>query len=306
MDPDAALVIVNYRTPALVERCVETVRAADPDLRLETVIVDNASRDGSAERLSASLPGVRVIAMAENRGFAAGVNEGFRDTQAELVIVLNPDTEVSSGALTALVDRLRAQPQVGLAAPMLEGPDGELQPSGYLRFPNLLTLSLEICVPLSYVLSYVPKLHPYALSPEALAGGGRVEHVTGAAMAIRRGAYEDVGPLDESFFMYLEETEWQLRLRKRGWLVELEPAARVCHLVRGGGEEALTPPLQGVSSAVRYLEMQGVPRVISKLVLAAAIVSSWITLRLIACLPGKRSKAAGQARAYRQLLRALG
>jgi N-acetylglucosaminyl-diphospho-decaprenol L-rhamnosyltransferase len=304
-EPDAALVIVNYCTPELVERCLQTVDASSAGLRLQKVVVDNASGDGSVERLRASLADAKVIAMPDNGGFAAGVNAGFRETEAELVIVLNPDTEVRAGALAALIARLREHPRAGVVGPRLEDGDGELQSSAYRRFPNLWTLSLEMCVPLSYALVYLPKLHPYALAPPELAAGGPVAHVCGAAMAIRRAAYEQAGELDEGFFMYLEETEWQRRVGAHGWLVELEPAARVCHLVRGGGEEALAPPLQGASSAVRYLRMQGVPPLFSRAVLGATFVSSWITLRLIACLPSKRVRAAGQARAYRRLLRAL-
>jgi GT2 family glycosyltransferase len=124
-------------------------------------------------------------------------------------------------------------------------------------------------------------------------------------MAIRRTAYTDAGPLDEGYFLYLEETEWQRRVAAGGWAIEVEPAARVCHLVRGGGEAALVPPEHGVRSAMRYLRSQGVPTVVSRSVLAVVFISSWITLRLIACLPSKRARAMGQARAYRSLLRVL-
>ena len=302
---DAAVVIVNYRTPELVERCLASVADTCGKLRFETVVVDNDSRDGSIERLRGSLPGATVIAMPENRGFAAGVNAGFRHTAAELVIVLNPDTEVRPGALEALLGRLREHPRTGVVAPLLEGPDGEIAPSAYRRFPNLLTLSIDMCLPASYALQLAPTLHPHTVSPAALRSGGRVVHVTGAAMVIRRRAYLEAGPLDEGFFLYLEETEWQRRVAGRGWAIELEPAARVCHLVRGGGEAALVPPAYGVKSALRYLRMRGVPVAVTRAVLAAACMSSWVTLRLIALLPGKRAKAAGQARAYRSLLRAL-
>jgi GT2 family glycosyltransferase len=200
---------------------------------------------------------------------------------------------------------MREHPRTGLVAPLLENADGEPQPSGYKRFPSLLTLSVDMSVPISYALSYVPDLHPHVLPPKALAAGGRVAHVTGAAMVIRREAYRDAGPLDESFFMYLEETEWQRRLARRGWMIEIEPAARVCHLIRGGGEAALTPPLQGVKSAMRYLRLQGVPAVLARSALGLTFLSSWLTLRLIACLPSKRSRAAASARAYRRLLRGL-
>ena len=302
---DAAVVIVNYRTPELVERCVASLHSSCADLSLDLVIVDNDSQDGSVERLRDSVPEGRVIQMSENRGFAAGVNAGFAHTEAAVVIVLNPDTEVRADALQLLIGRLARHPRTGVAAPLLEGPGGELTPSGYRRFPNLLMLGIDMCVPIAYALELAPAMHPHVLSPRELVVGGRVAHVCGAAMAIRRRAYDEAGPFDEGFFLYLEETEWQGRVAERGWDIELEPQARVCHLVRGGGDAALAPSEHGVTSTLRYLQMQGVPMAASRAMLALALGSSWLTLRLISLLPSKRGKATSQARAYRSLLRAL-
>lgn len=302
-DVDAAVVIVNYRSAALVERCLESVRAHGGALKLETVVVDNDSRDGSVERLRAALPDAEVVAMAENGGFAVGVNAGFRHTRAELVILLNPDTEVRARALEAMLAYLREHPRTGVLAPLLEDGEGRLTPNGYRRFPNLLTLGLDLCLPLGYALAYAPGLHPYAMSPAALRAGAPPVHVCGAALAIRRAAYLQAGPFDEDFFLYLEETEWQQRVAQAGWGIELESSARVCHLVRGGGEEALAPSPHFVASALLYLRRRGVPTLLSRLALSACLGLSWATLCLIALLPTKRAKATGQARAYRSLLR---
>jgi N-acetylglucosaminyl-diphospho-decaprenol L-rhamnosyltransferase len=300
--PDAAIVIVNYRTAALVEECLASVRDTSAGLALETVIVDNDSADGSVERLRTAAPDADVIEMPNNRGFATGVNAGFRNSKAEFVIVLNPDTEMRAGALHALLERLRRHPLAGVVAPLLEDSDGRLEANGYRRFPGLLTLGLDLCLPFAYALSYAPSLHPYVYPPQALRAGGPVAHVCGAAMAIRRSAYEQAGPLDESFFLYLEETEWQQRVTERGWTIEIAPQARVCHLVRGGGEHAQAPSPHFIAGAMRYLSLRGVPVVISRAVLALALASSWITLCAIACLPSKRAKASRQARAYGSLL----
>lgn len=305
--PDAAIVIVNYRSAALVERCLRSVSAGSGSLRLEVVVVDNDSRDGSVERLRAALPTAAVVAMPDNGGFAVGVNAGFRHSHAELVILLNPDTEVNEGALPALVERLREHRRTGVVAPLLEDGEGNLVANGYRRFPGLLTLALDLCLPFGYAFAYAPRLHPYAIAPAALRAGVQPVHVCGAALAIRREAYERVGPFDESFFLYLEETEWQRRVARAGWAIELEPAARVRHLVRGGGEEALVPSLHFVTGALRYLRMQHVPPILARAVFALALVLSWVALRLIACVPSKRARATQQARAYGALLRvALG
>jgi N-acetylglucosaminyl-diphospho-decaprenol L-rhamnosyltransferase len=305
--PDAAVVVVNYRSAELVERCLRSVAAGSGGLDLEVVVVDNDSRDGSVERLRSALPAAAVVAMSENGGFATGVNAGFRHSRAPLVILLNPDTEVRAGALGALIGLLREHPRTGVVAPLLEDAEGQPASNGYRRFPGLLTLALDLCLPFGYAFAYAPRLHPYAISPAALRAGVQPVHVCGAALAIRREAYEQAGQFDEGFFLYLEETEWQRRVARAGWAVELEPAARVCHLVRGGGEEALAPSPHFVAGALRYLRMQRVPTILARAVFALALALSWATLRLIACVPAKRAQARRQARAYGALLRvALG
>jgi N-acetylglucosaminyl-diphospho-decaprenol L-rhamnosyltransferase len=301
---DAAVVIVNYRTAALVERCLDSVAATCEELKLETIVVDNASRDGSVERLRASRPVADVIAMPANRGFAAGVNAGFRHSRAEVVILLNPDTEVRPGALPALVARLRAHPRAGVAAPLLETGEGKLAVNGYRRFPGLLTLAMDLCVPMGYALVHAPALHPYAMSPTALRAGEEPAWVSGAALAIRRSAYEQAGSFDEGFFLYFEETEWQRRVTRHGWRIEIVPDARVSHLMRGGGDDALVHSPHFVPSALRYLRMRRVPLVVARTVLAISLGLSWVALGLISRIPAKHARASGQARAYGSLLRA--
>ena len=280
---DAALVIVNFRTPDLVERCL---RAVGEDVG-ERVVVDNASGDGSVERLRAR--GVEVVARAANDGFAAGVNAGFAATRAPVVVVLNPDTEPRPGAIARLVERLERAPRAGVAGPRLVFADGTPQPSAYRRFPGLGILFLELCTPVGYLLVHLPRLDPYRGTPAA--------HVYGAAMAIRRAAYADAGPFDEGFFLYLEETEWQRRVRDRGWTVEVADDAEVVHLVRGGGAAADAPSPHFVRSARRYLRRQGHRDGVVRVVLGAALWFSVVFLRAI----GRRERAA----AYRALAAVL-
>ncbi len=302
---DAAVVIVNYRSAELVERCVASVerQAAEAGVELEVVVIDNDSRDGSVERLRAALPRARVVAMPSNGGFASGVNAGFRHSAAELVVLLNPDTELRAGALGALLAHARANPRAGVVAPLLEDADGRVAPSAYRRFPGLLALSLDLCLPFGYAVVHAPWLHPYAIAPAASQAGARPAHVCGAALAIRRAAFEQGGPFDEGFFLYLEETEWQRRVAAAGWEIELEPAARVCHLVRGGGEESLAPSPHFVVSALRYLRMRGVPTPLARAAFAVSLALSWAALGGIACVPSKRVRARVQMRAYGALLR---
>jgi GT2 family glycosyltransferase len=278
------------------------VRATQGGLDLQIVVIDNASGDGSAARLRQSLPDATVVELEANRGFAAGVNAGFRHTSAEFVVVLNPDTELAPGALAQLLGRLREHPRTAVVAPLLEHADGRLAPNGYRRFPGLFTIALDLCIPLGYARLATRLPHPAAMSPAALRAGARPAWVCGAAMAIRRAAYAQAGDLDEDFFLYFEETEFQQRLARCGWTVELAPGATARHLLRGGGAEALAHSPHFLASALRYLRMRGVPVAVSRAVLAVSLALSWLGLRLIACLPAKRAQAGEQARAYRELL----
>ena len=290
-EPDASLVIVNYRTPELTDRCLSLAGEAADGLVLERVVVDNASGDGSAARLRDRHPGLTVVEEPANRGFAAGVNAGFAATSAAFVLVLNPDTEPQPGAFRRLVEHLRRSEGTGVAAPLLQHPGGGVQRNAHRRFPNLLTLFVDFCVPLGYLLALRPELHPHELSEGETERGGAAAHVNGAALAIRRSAYEAAGGFDEGFFMYLEETEWQQRVHRSGWAIEVVPSARVTHLTRAGaGMAAITD--RYLPSVYRYMALQGHRGRSVDLVLTVATAMSRATLAASArVFPSRRESA---------------
>jgi GT2 family glycosyltransferase len=293
--PDAAVVIVNYRSSDHALRTAQaSARASAVD---ELLVVDNASGDGSGRRLEQE--GLRVLARERNDGFAAAVNAGFAATKSPYVVVLNADAEPRQSAIDRLVERLRLSPDVGVAAPRLLYADGSTQASHYRRFPGPLVLFTELSFPLGYLVMHkLTWLDPYRARPGAV----RLAHATGAALAIRRAAYDDAGPFDEGFFLYLEETEWQERATRRGWTVEAVADAEVVHLVRGGGQAAGTPSPYFVASAERYLRLRGVSRRTARTALGAGILSSCGGLRVIAALfPSRRSAALRTAHAYDRL-----
>jgi N-acetylglucosaminyl-diphospho-decaprenol L-rhamnosyltransferase len=298
---DFAVVVVNHRSAELAARCLRAVEADGPG---EVVVVDNASGDGSPAFLRERHPGVKVLERAVNDGFAAAVNAGFAATGAPIVAVLNADTEPRPGALPALTAHLESCPRAGVAAPRLVGADGTLQPSAYRRAPGLAMLVVDLCLPLGHVLSRFAQLDPYRVPPGRWRDGAEVAHVTGAAMAIRRDAWLAAGPLDEGFFLYLEETEWQERVRAAGFSVELVASAQVVHLGQGGAA-ALAPSPYFVASMRRYLALRGVPPVIVR----AAITGSLALSRLAArtenvVLPPDRRTGGARAAAYDALWRA--
>jgi N-acetylglucosaminyl-diphospho-decaprenol L-rhamnosyltransferase len=289
--PEFAVVIVNYRSASLARRCAELASAEGP---AEVLVVDNASQDGSVEALRAA--GLQVLARPDNDGFAAGVNAGFAHTTAPYVVVLNPDCEPRSGSLRKLVTHLEQHPAAGVAAPRLLNADGSPQPSAYRRQPGLVTIATELCVPFGLLLEHIPRLDTYRLRDWS--HGSRVAHVIGAALAVRREAHAASGGLDESFFLYLEETEWQGRVRRAGFTIELVPEAEVVHLVRGGGEAALAPSPHYVASARRYLRLRGAHPALVDAALRTSITISRLAARAWDVAPGATHTGGARVRAW--------
>ncbi len=247
--PDVTVLVVNYRTEAMTGEAIAAARAAAGPLSIEVVVVDNGSTPESAQRLRDAAPGATIVEEAENRGFAAGVNAGLRVASAPRVLLLNSDAFPRDDAVARLARYLDDHPRAGLVAPRLLHPDGRVQVNAYKRLPSLLTLFFDFAAPL-HPLDGTP-LHPHALPKARLARSGPVAHVMGAAMMVRRAAADAVGPLDEQFFLYLEETDWQRRMAAAGWEIHLEPEAAVVHMERGSsGHDVVSPHY--LRSAQRY------------------------------------------------------
>jgi GT2 family glycosyltransferase len=237
-------VIVNYRTAALTIDCLRSLApevAARPDTRV--VVVDNDSQDGSLEAIRAAVGAegytgwARVMAAGGNRGFSAGNNIGLSLLLAEApppawLWLLNPDTLVRPGAVGALLARGQAAPRVGVVGSRLEARDGAPQAQTF-NFPSLLgELDRGLRFgPLSRWLSshagrWLGGHAQGALPAEA----ARVDWVSGASLLIRRETLQEIGPMDDGYFLFFEEVDLCRRAAQAGWTCWYEPAARVVHL----------------------------------------------------------------------------
>jgi N-acetylglucosaminyl-diphospho-decaprenol L-rhamnosyltransferase len=223
--PELAVVIVNHNAGAYLIRCLRSVLERSGDVELEIVVVDNASTDGSAEEAAAAFPQARLI-RCENRGFAAGVNVGIRVTSAPSVLVLNPDVEIVSGTLAELVRLAEARPRAGAIGPRILNPDGTVYPSGR-TVPSLPTAVGHAF--LGPVWPRNPFTRRYHLADWDRTTERRVDWISGAAFLLRRRALEEVGPLDERFFLYAEEVDLFKRLREAGWDIVFTPSLEVVH-----------------------------------------------------------------------------
>jgi N-acetylglucosaminyl-diphospho-decaprenol L-rhamnosyltransferase len=216
-------VIVSYNVRDLLLRCIASLKA---DGVHDIVVVDNASRDGSADAVRASEPEVTVLALTTNVGFAAGVNRGVARTSAPYVLIVNPDVVVEPGSTKALVDALERDEQLGIVGPRIETAEGEVYPSAR-AFPNLVDAAGHAF--LHFVWPSNPFSRRYRMLDWDRGTARDVDWVAGTHVLVRRTAWDAVGGFDEAYFMYMEDVDLCWRLRRAGWRTGYEPAARVSH-----------------------------------------------------------------------------
>lgn len=242
--PDAALprlsiIIVSWNVRNLLRVCLQSLLddVAAVGLAAEILVVDSASADGTPQMVAAEFPSVRLLAQSDNVGFARGNNLGLAAARGAYLLLLNPDTQVRPGALAHLLTYLHANPEVGLVGPQLLNPDGSLQ-SSRRRFPTLATFIWES----TWLQPYAPRavLRRYYAQDLPDDAVNDVDWVSGAAMLTRRAVVEQVGGLDEGYFMYSEELDWCRRIRLAGWRIVYLPQARIVHHIGKSSEQAVT------------------------------------------------------------------
>lgn len=224
-----SVVIVNYNTAELVRNCVKSVLDLSVASREDIVVVDNASTDNSFSYLKETLPaGIRLARAAMNRGFAAGVNFGMVGCLREMVLVLNPDTYFVDASLETAVTLLRNEDDVGLVGLDLIYPDGERQFSAR-RFYSLLDI-LGRRSPLGRLGVFKRRIDDHLMRPAWEAGTPfEAEWVMGTGFIVRRSLYENLGGMDEHYFLYMEDVDFCARTWHAGYRVVCVPGARLAH-----------------------------------------------------------------------------
>lgn len=236
--PDIAIIIVNWNTCALLEECLLSV-AADLEasgLRsAKVIVVDNGSTDGSVDMMRSSYPWVRVLVNEANVGFARANNQAFSVQLCDFYLLLNSDARLLPGTTARLLAEITVDEQVAVVGAALVNADYTFQAS-FSRYPTVASLIAQL-------LGLAPLLYGrhYPSAPLASSLRARdVDWVGGACMMIRREAMEDIGPLDEGYFMYVEDVDWCWRMRQAQWRVRYTPFAVAIHL--GGASAAVTKP----------------------------------------------------------------
>jgi GT2 family glycosyltransferase len=271
--PTMAVAIVNYNTREHLRACLASI---GPGAARAVVVVDNASTDGSAAMVREQFPWVALHANEHNPGYGAALNQAVASCDAPYVLLLNSDTLLAPDTVARLTSYLDAHPRAAIAGPRLANPDGTLQASCY-HFPTPLQLLLEEST-IGRRARHVPLLRERYLRTWSHRAARPVPWVLGAALAIRRAAFDAVGGFDEGYVMYFEEVDLCYRLAAAGWQVHFAPVTTVVHA--GGASTAQRRAEMAERffvSLARFYRRHYSPR---RLAAARAIVTGVVAARL--------------------------
>ena len=229
-------VVVAYKSSAELTGCLDSI-SSDAPPGSKVVVVDNASPDDSAAVAGSHQPRPRIVSSAKNLGFGGGCNLGVEGSDAEALFFLNPDARLKPGAMALLVDALEADASLGVVAPRVIDPTGESRAASAGAEPSLRS-SLGHFLALGRIPGIRRLFRPVYLADGRV--GTRPDWVSGAAMLVRKSAYEQIGGFDERIFMYMEDVDLCRRLREKGWAIAYEPQAVVQH-VMGHSQSADQP-----------------------------------------------------------------
>jgi GT2 family glycosyltransferase len=233
--PKLSISIVHHQGLEMIRDCLASIFAHAPSsLDFEVIVVDNKSTDGAVDMIEREFPQVKLIKNQERHGFGHNQNTGIQASRGDYIFVYNDDTLVHGKALTELCQFLDQNPKVGLVGPKLLNADGTLQKSCY-KFPSPVrciweNLLLTAAFPNSTIFGDYRNWDHDSVR--------EVDFVIGAAMLVRQAVVQQVGLFDERFFMYSEETDWQMRIKKAGWQIKLDPLAEIVHLGGKSSEDA--------------------------------------------------------------------
>ena len=228
-----SIVIVSWRSQSFLPRCLDSLRAHAGGV--EVVVVENGSGDGTPALLRTAYPEVRALCLPKNLGFAAGCNRGIAACSGEAILLLNPDAEVTAGAVDALAAALEADPPAAAVGGLLVGRDGRPQRRyAPARFPTLGDLVCLLLLPGNTLLPG----HRLDAMPAGTVRPRPVDRLAGACLLVRRSAVDRIGGFDEEFApVWFEDVDFCLRLHRAGYRVVHHPGATFIH--QGGGSVSM-------------------------------------------------------------------
>ncbi len=228
-NPSVSVVIVNWKTPALLARCLDSIKLEPQADDFEVWVVDNDSGDESVEMLKSRYSYVKLIENKDNLGFSKACNQAIPESKGDYVLLLNPDTEVKDGAIGKLADFLKDHPECGAVGPKVLNTDGTLQLACRRSFPSVKAAFFRI----TYLSRLFPKsktMSEYNLTFQDPDKTVEVDALSGSCMMVRRQAIDKIGLLDEDIFMFGEDIDWCWRIKQAGWSVFYLPSSVIYHV----------------------------------------------------------------------------
>jgi GT2 family glycosyltransferase len=300
---ELSIVIVSWNVQTFLRRCLLSIENQQDDLSIEVIVVDSASTDSSVKMVNEEFPQIQLIECNQNVGFPKGNNIGMKEARGHFILLLNPDTELIDGALKSLTTYLDKNEDVGVAGGQLLNSDGTIQ-SSRRRFPTLATALFESTwlqpfAPRSLLRRYYVEDLPYDTTTE-------VDWLTGACLMTHREVVEEVGFMDEAYFMYSEELDWCKRIKDAGWKVVYVPDARIVHHTGKSSDQAITERHINFQRAkLRYFRKYH--GIIASSIIRSALLLNYLWQLIIevgkGILGSKRQLRWQRARSYIRVLR---
>ncbi len=240
-----SVIIVSWNAKKYLEQCLQSIRSCSDASAAEIIVVDNASTDGSPEIVRERFSDVKLICNSDNLGFAKANNIGIGQSHGKYLFLINSDVVVYPNCFSSITNYMEAQPQIGLLGPRITGFDGKVQRS-CMGYPSLWNLFCRAIL-LATLFPRFKVFNGYELSHWAHDEVKEVDVINGCFWTVRREAIEEIGLMDENFFMYAEDIDWCKRFNNAGWKVVYYPLVEALHY---GGASSSNAPIRF------YIEMQ--------------------------------------------------
>lgn len=288
---DLSVALVNWNNRKYLESCLQSIEEARLPLETEIVVADHGSVDGSLEMLDRHFPQVKVIRNSKNEGIARGNNQCIKNSSGRYIYILNNDTLVNQASIMEMVSFLDEHQDAGAVGGNLLNPDGTLQ-STFCSFPTLWEEFLIV----SHLGKKINPLHPsyHDIWPTIR----EVDWMSSASIMVRRQAIEDIGLIDENYFIYSDETDWQYRMWQAGWKILYLPQVNTVHFGGGSfqpGSKRFTLVYRGRMLFARK-HYSATYSLIQRAMFATAAISRQFVWAILYTLPTWRSRAREQLR----------
>ena len=251
MNIDLSIIIVSWNVANLLKTCLNSIYKYTRGISFEIFVIDNASADNTVEMVKKKFPCIHLIANDVNRGFARANNQGIKKAKGDYILLLNPDTELKEDSLIKMTKFMKQTPGAGITGCHLLNPDTSHQDS-VRRFPKFLDQAL-ILLKLHHLFPQFPAFRRYLCQKFDYKRQQEVDQVMGAFFMIRKQVIDQIGLLDENFFIWFEEVDYCLRAKKTGWQVIYTPVTEVTHHFGQSFKQMMTVEKQKIwNKSLRY------------------------------------------------------